>query len=71
MTIELEAKRVKAGEELSSVRARVSSLVGEITSIRAALVSTKAALEADSDFNVADVARVDSAIAEIDARFSA
>ena len=71
MTIQEEAKRVKAGQSLTDFQNQAISAVAQLEGIKTNLLNLKTTVEGDADFTTDDVSEIDAIITDLATRIQA
>lgn len=71
MAIQLEAKRVKTGQSLTSFHTQGISAIAQLEGIKTNLINLKATINSDADFTAEDATEVQTIIDDLVSRINA
>ena len=71
MSIQTEAKRVKAGQSLTTMQNQAINMIAQLEGLKANLIGLKTTLEADNNFDINDIGEVQTIINDLASRIQA
>lgn len=70
MSITTEAKRVKAGESLTSFQNQIITTINQLSGIKTNLLNLKTQITEDADYSTEDVTAVSTVISELETKIT-